>query len=293
MASSGEGEPLTDLRYALQVEWTPARIRMFREIGLCLPQHKFAKELGFDKRTIGNAERGTHPPSLALRRALDEALEKSSDVQHDRFMTAVAGAARELPTGLSGSLGGISTLADLMPEDNKIRYASESGEFLVQRTLAICGSRSIDTDAAVIDAAVHELARFVMLTRCKVQHGPVGVGIEVMTYIADHYRPADLTMAIGLFGRHNVVRGVETVLVVGGGTGTADEIDLALRGGVPVIPFPTSGGTAAVFYERARRDIDLQLGIPDPLFDSLAGCNAEEFVGIVRAMLGQHEGVIQ
>jgi len=43
------------------MEWTPARIRLFRETGLCLPQDKFAKELGFDKRTIGNAERGAHP----------------------------------------------------------------------------------------------------------------------------------------------------------------------------------------------------------------------------------------
>ncbi|MGQ0778256.1 MAG: helix-turn-helix domain-containing protein [Pseudonocardiales bacterium] len=56
------------------MEWTAAHIRLLRAVGLCLPQDKFAKELGFDKRTIGNAERGTHPPSLALRRALDHAL---------------------------------------------------------------------------------------------------------------------------------------------------------------------------------------------------------------------------
>lgn len=51
--------------YALRVEWTPARIRLFREVGLCQSQEGFAKALGFAKRTIGNAERGTHLVSLA------------------------------------------------------------------------------------------------------------------------------------------------------------------------------------------------------------------------------------
>jgi transcriptional regulator with XRE-family HTH domain len=73
----------------LLVEWTPARIRLFRAEGLCLSQDEFAAELGFVKRTVGNAERGIHPPSLALRRALDQALEKASDVQRDRFLAAL------------------------------------------------------------------------------------------------------------------------------------------------------------------------------------------------------------
>ncbi|MGQ0775612.1 MAG: helix-turn-helix domain-containing protein [Pseudonocardiales bacterium] len=80
------------------MEWTPTRIRLLRETGLCLPQDKFAKELGFDKRTIGNAERGTHPPSLALRRALDEALEQTSDAQRNRFLAAIAADQGTIPT---------------------------------------------------------------------------------------------------------------------------------------------------------------------------------------------------
>ncbi|MBV9140129.1 MAG: hypothetical protein JO115_04305 [Pseudonocardiales bacterium] len=67
------------------MEWTAATIRRFREVGLCLPQDKFAKDLGFAERTIGNAERGTHRPSLALRRALDRAWEKATDEQRNRF----------------------------------------------------------------------------------------------------------------------------------------------------------------------------------------------------------------
>lgn len=72
------------------MEWTPARIRVLRAEGLCLSQDKFATALGFTKRTVGNAERGTHPPSLALRRALDQAWEKASDDQRDRFLAALA-----------------------------------------------------------------------------------------------------------------------------------------------------------------------------------------------------------
>jgi DNA-binding XRE family transcriptional regulator len=81
------------LRYPSRVEWTATTIRRFREVGLCLSQDQFATTLGFTKRTIGNAERDAHPPSLALRRALDHALEKASDAQRDRFLAADHGAA--------------------------------------------------------------------------------------------------------------------------------------------------------------------------------------------------------
>ncbi|MGH3853105.1 MAG: hypothetical protein ACRDR6_06325 [Pseudonocardiaceae bacterium] len=85
--AGGNPEP-GPLRYPVPVEWTSATIRRFREVGLCLPRDKFATKLGFAKRTIGNAERGTTSPSLALRHALDDALEKATDAQRDRFLTA-------------------------------------------------------------------------------------------------------------------------------------------------------------------------------------------------------------
>jgi DNA-binding XRE family transcriptional regulator len=72
------------------MEWSSARIRQLREVGLSLSQDEFATALGFAKRTVGNAERGTHPPSLALRRALDHAFEKASDAQRDRFLAVSA-----------------------------------------------------------------------------------------------------------------------------------------------------------------------------------------------------------
>lgn len=91
-------------RYATAVEWTPSRIRLFREVGLCLPREKFAKELGFTKRTIGNAERGSCALSLSLRRAMDEALEKATEAQRERFFAILptdAGGA-SLHSGLPG-----------------------------------------------------------------------------------------------------------------------------------------------------------------------------------------------
>ncbi|MEV8635528.1 hypothetical protein AB0395_28095 [Streptosporangium sp. NPDC051023] len=117
--------------------------------------------------------------------------------------------------------------------------------------IAICGSRTHDTDSTVIDAAVCALARCVMSGQYQVSHGPVGVGMEVMTYLADHYAPPHISQAVGLFGHRNVVRDVDVVIVVGGGPGTQIEIDLALAMSKKVVALPTSGGTARRFYERA------------------------------------------
>lgn len=72
-------------------------MRLLREVGLCQSQDAFAKALGFAKRTLGNSERGTHPPSLALRRALDLALENASDAQRDRFLAAETASPRHRP----------------------------------------------------------------------------------------------------------------------------------------------------------------------------------------------------
>ncbi|MGH3830287.1 MAG: tetratricopeptide repeat protein [Pseudonocardiaceae bacterium] len=87
-ALAGSNPEPGPLRYPVPVEWTAATIRRFREVGLCLPRDKFANELGFAKRTIGNAELGTTSPSLALLHALDDALEKATTAQRDRFLAA-------------------------------------------------------------------------------------------------------------------------------------------------------------------------------------------------------------
>ncbi len=163
---------------------------------------------------------------------------------------------------------------------------------VIRKTIAICGSRASDTEAWVIDAAIGALARFVMLSQCKVNHGPVGVGIEVMTYIADHYRPPDFAAAVGLFGRQNVVRDVDCVVVVGGAAGTLEEIDLAAYRGTTVIPFPASGGSARRMYERAQGDTRLRRCVPGEYFDALATCrDAEHFAEMVKELVEDRQGV--
>jgi hypothetical protein len=171
--------------------------------------------------------------------------------------------------------------------------------------LAICGSRTAGTDERVIDAVIQALARLVFTRRCLVSHGPVGVGIEVMTYIADHYHPPEVTVAVAVFGHRNVVQTADLILVIGGGAGTQDEIDLALSMGKKVIALPASGGTARRFHDQARRDPRLRTWIPEPAFAALdaladpaglAGPTGkhnrpgEEFARIVEELLASDHG---
>lgn len=158
--------------------------------------------------------------------------------------------------------------------------------------VAICGSRAPDTDAGVIDAAVRCLARLVMSRGYKVSHGPVGVGIEVMTYIADQYRPPDTSLAIGLFGHRNVIQDAQFVIVLGGGTGTQVEIDLAVSMNKPVIALPASGGTARRFYHQAARDHRLRAPLDEERFAALNACAdpGEDFVRIVEHLINNVPG---
>lgn len=187
----------------------------------------------------------------------------------------------------------VADLPDYRPRDSAHPALAVTSDVVVcPLTIAISGSRASDTEAQVIDAAVGALARFVMLSRCKVKHGPVDVGIEVMTHIADHYRPPDFIAAVGLFGRQNVVRDADCVIIIGGAAGTAEEIDLAAYCGTTVIPFPASGGTARRMYERAQDDARLRRCIPGQYFDALATCrDAEQFVEVVRQVVEDRQGV--
>lgn len=153
--------------------------------------------------------------------------------------------------------------------------------------VAICGSRAPDTDGSVIDAAVRCLARLVMSRNYRVSHGPIGVGIEIMTYIADQYRPPGTALAIGLFGHRNVIQDAEFVIVLGGGAGTQAEIDLALSMGKTIIALPASGGTARRFYHQAARDHRLRAPLDDEQFAALNACAdpGEDFARIVERLI--------
>jgi DNA-binding XRE family transcriptional regulator len=120
----------------------PARIRLLRDVALCQSQHDFAKTLGFAKRTIGNAERGTHPPSLALRRALDQTLENASNAQRDRFLAAVSQGASPVIPGTTPmafpalNCDEVRHLAAAMADAR--RYLDGDAVFHLQRLLTSC-----------------------------------------------------------------------------------------------------------------------------------------------------------
>jgi SLOG cluster4 family len=131
-----------------------------------------------------------------------------------------------------------------------------------------------------------------------VSHGPVGVGIEVMTYVADHYAPPDFARAIGLFGHRNVVQNAEVIIVIGGGSGTQVELDLALAMRKRIIALPSSGGTARRFFNRARTDPRLRSWMSEETFaalDALAAqqpisATVEDFASIIEHLLTHETG---
>jgi len=143
--------------------------------------------------------------------------------------------------------------------------------------VAICGSRKAGTDSAAIDTVIAPLARLVLCEGWKVHHGPVGLGIEIMTVMADRYKPPGIEAAIGRYGHHNVVAPARWVLVLGGGHGTATEIDYATTMGKRIIPFAASGGAAAQFAAEATRDPVLRSWLCEKDFHDLISCAAEDF----------------
>ncbi|MFG1885978.1 hypothetical protein [Micromonospora sp. NPDC049102] len=152
--------------------------------------------------------------------------------------------------------------------------------------ISICGSRSPDADDKAIEDCIIAVSRWLMNRHFDVDHGPRGVGIEIMTYIANHYRPPSLGAAVGVFGHPNVVRNADYVLVFGGGQGTLDEIDLAISMEKKIIPYGATGGAARSALDRMRINLRLREWITQDLFDSLDSCAiADEFIDLVERII--------
>lgn len=196
-----------------------AELRHWRDLRH-LSQEQLAIGVLHSKDLICKIEKADRRPNRDLARRLDEFLD----------------------TG--GALGRLHELVEAQAGGTRAIRADGG------RSIAICGSRAAGTDPAVIDEAVRALARLVVAMDLDVRHGPVGIGIEVVTYAADHYRCDGVESIVAVLGRPNVVRDVDAVVVVGGGTGTRDEIDLAVAAGIPVIPLASTGGAARDAYPR-------------------------------------------
>ncbi|MGZ0146825.1 hypothetical protein ACXJJ3_07110 [Kribbella sp. WER1] len=147
------------------------------------------------------------------------------------------------------------------------------GSDLTSTRIAICGSRAAHVNTHAVDAAVRALARLVMVRRLRVNHGPIGIGIEVMTHIADHYQPPGLRGAVAIFGRRNVIADAEYVVLVGGGEGTRAEADLAMAMGKRLLPYGGSGGTAQVVHQHLHRNPALNSWMPPHSLVTLDQCS--------------------
>ncbi|MFD0883447.1 helix-turn-helix domain-containing protein [Streptosporangium algeriense] len=132
--------------------------------------------------------------------------------------------------------------------------------------LAICGSRAPGTDPRAIDSVVPHLARLLAVRPYRLNHGPVGIGIEIATYIADHYAPPGQGAAIGIFGHRNVIGDADLIVAIGGAAGTATELDLAITMRKPVIAIAACGGAAARFHAQAHTDPSLRPHLTDIQF---------------------------
>jgi hypothetical protein len=153
--------------------------------------------------------------------------------------------------------------------------------------IAICGSRAPGSSAEHVDAAVPALAGLLMRQRYLVSIGPVGIGAEVLTYIADQHRPPGLDRTPGIIGHANVIRDARYILVIGGGAGTQAETDMALTAGKRLLPMPLSGGTAARVYMRQLGDPALRAWLPDATFSALATADAAQFAAIAETVLAE------
>lgn len=176
-------------------------------------QERLAYAMDVDRSTVARWEAGDATPLPTFRPKLSELL-NISPLELEEF----------LGDPVTAAAGGMRTRA---------------------AKLIISGSRAPGCDEHVLDETVAALARLVAFSGVTVNHGPVGMGIEVVTYVADQFRPVGFSMSTARFGRENVVHGGDLMVVAGGASGTAAEIVIAQALGIPVLPYAPTGGTAA------------------------------------------------
>ncbi|ONH62353.1 hypothetical protein CcI49_02950 [Frankia sp. CcI49] len=158
-------------------------------------------------------------------------------------------------------------------------------EVAIEPTVSIIGSRSSTTDDEVVTATVRALGELLTRRRLRVTHGPAGVGIEALTYVADHHRPPELGSVTGVFGHPNVVKGSEYVLVVGGGQGTEEEVRIASSLGKKILPMATSGGAASAAFVAMLDDPVRRAWIGDERFAALSSAGPAEYARLVDELL--------
>lgn len=220
-----------------------------------------------DRSDVSNWIRGTRHGQVSDINVLTRIAEGLQMPDDARILMGLAPA-----DALVSSIRDERQLARSTPSIAEPRRLRVDGSDSSSTRIAICGSRSSGTNPLVIDAVVRSMARLVMLRRLLVNHGPIGVGIEVITYIADHYQPPGLRGAVAIFGRRNVIFDAEYVVVIGGGSGTQAEADIAMSMGKRILPLGASGGSAKAVYHQALRVPRLSDWMTDGTRETLTDC---------------------
>lgn len=242
-----------------------------------LSQEALARAVSVDVSTVQRWESGRSVPRLSVRGPLADALRIPHEDVAALFVEAPA---KQPNTQMVSAPSTVVPTTARLPDD---------GERVLR--VAICGSRRADCDIEAVDETVRALARLAVARRYRINHGPVGVGIEVVTYIADHYRPPGFRAATGVFGRINIVNGMNYVIVAGGGTGTQDELDLAHSLRIPILSIPATGGTARRFHERALANRALWPWITDGQLAAVQQCSSvDDYVAFIDAVVTETTG---
>jgi hypothetical protein len=210
-------------------------------------QVQLALLTGHDRADISNWVRGTRQARVGDIDVLERIAEGMAMPDAARVRLGLAPATQPL----SAFAGGGSSSGT--PASGSSPFGTEPARTGIE--VAVCGSRVAGANTDLIDRMIPLLARLVMLQRWSVSHGPVGVGIEVMTYLADHYRPAGTLVVIGRVGHERVVETCDYLIGLGGGAGTMVELDLAAIAGKKMLLLPASGGAVAA-YAAATTDPD-------------------------------------
>jgi transcriptional regulator with XRE-family HTH domain len=242
------------------------RLRQQRGMSLA----RFAELISYDASYLSRIENGRRRPTAALAHACDAALRTDGRLsllvpprptKHRATGTRSNAAPRPVCTGW-------------------LRPAWDTQEW----SIAICGSRAAYTDGVLIDHCVHSIGRLLTRLRCRVSHGPLGIGIEVMTWIADHYRPPGLDCVLGTVGRLNVIRPADYIIVIGGAAGTRDEVHLASSLNKTIIPLPASGGAAIDAFNLLAKTETVP-GLHDDVADLGSTADAEDYARIIERIL--------
>ena len=208
-------------------------------------QVQLALLTGHDRADISNWVRGTRQARVGDIDVLERIAEGMAMPDTARVRLGLAPANQPL-SAFAGTAQTTGTLSGPAVAVEPARTGIE---------VAVCGSRAPGVNRELIDRLVPLLARLIMLQRWSVSHGPVGVGIEVMTHLADHYQPPGTLVVIGKVGHQRVIETCDYLIAIGGGTGTMVELDLAAVAGKKMLLIKAGGGAVAE-YASTQADPD-------------------------------------